>query len=202
MADEYMPVTLDIDEDMEISFHTDDVMTADLGEIALGTVVVVKANYNQTNQAANDYIIGRENIVGKEDLVSVTEEILAEAKASGEFDGEDGKDGVDGKDGKDGYTPIKGIDYFDGKDGTNGKDGVNGKDGADGYTPIKGIDYFDGKDGVNGKNGADGKDGSNGKDGADGYSPIRGTDYWTDADKASIVTDVINALPTWEGGSY
>ena len=39
-------------------------------------------------------------------------------------------------------------------------------------------------------------------DGADGYSPIRGTDYWTDADKASIVTDVINALPTWEGGSY
>jgi len=32
-----------------------------------------------------------------------------------------------------GYTPIKGIDYFD---------------GADGYTPIKGIDYFDGNDGL------------------------------------------------------
>ena len=36
-------------------------------------------------------------------------------------------------DGKDGYTPIKGVDYFDGKDGVDGKDG---------YTPIKGVDYF------------------------------------------------------------
>lgn len=43
--------------------------------------------------------------------------------------------GPRGLPGKDGYTPIKGIDYFDGKDG---------KDGKDGYTPIKGIDYFDG----------------------------------------------------------
>ncbi len=31
---------------------------------------------------------------------------------------------------------------------TNGKDGEPGKDGEDGYTPIKGKDYFDGKDGV------------------------------------------------------
>lgn len=36
-------------------------------------------------------------------------------------------------DGKDGYTPIKGVDYFDGKDGVNG---------TDGYTPVKGTDYF------------------------------------------------------------
>lgn len=60
---------------------------------------------------------------------------LAQAKASGEFDG---KDGVDGQDGQDGYTPKKGVDYFD------------GQDGKDGYTPKKGIDYFDGKDGQNG----------------------------------------------------
>lgn len=38
--------------------------------------------------------------------------------------------------GKDGYTPVKGVDYFDGKDG---KDGAAGKDG---YTPIKGVDYW------------------------------------------------------------
>lgn len=44
---------------------------------------------------------------------------LAQAKASGEFDG------------KDGYTPQKNVDYFDGKDG---------------YTPQKGKDYFDGDD--------------------------------------------------------
>lgn len=73
-----------------------------------------RSNFNQTDPKKADYIIGRENIVDKTDLASVTKEILAEAKASGEFDG---------KDGQDGYTPQKGIDYFDGKDGKDGKDG-------------------------------------------------------------------------------
>jgi hypothetical protein len=61
-----------------------------------------------------------------------------------------------------GYTPIKGVDYFD------GKDGINGKDGQDGYTPIKGVDYFDGKDGrdgIDGKDGAQGPKGDTGKTG-------------------------------------
>lgn len=40
---------------------------------------------------------------------------------------------VNGVDGKDGYTPVKGVDYFDGKDGTNG---------VDGKTPVKGTDYY------------------------------------------------------------
>lgn len=78
-----------------------------------------------------------------------------------------GKDGKDGTDGQDGYTPIKGVDYFDGKDGA---DGTDGQDGKDGYTPQKGIDYFDG---------ADGKDGV---DGNDGYTPIKGVDYFDGAD--------------------
>lgn len=56
--------------------------------------------------------------------VNLTEEQIAALK------GKDGKDGVDG------YTPVKGVDYFDGKDGTNGKDG------ADGKTPVKGTDYW------------------------------------------------------------
>jgi len=42
------------------------------------------------------------------------------------------------KDGKDGYSPIKGVDYFDGENGN------------DGYTPVKNVDYFDGKDGRDG----------------------------------------------------
>lgn len=109
------------------------------------------------------------------------------------FDGQDGKDGTDGYtpvkgvdyfDGKDGYTPVKGVDYFD---GTDGKDGANGKDGVDGYTPVKGVDYFDG---------TDGKDG---KDGADGYTPVKGTDYWTPTDKQEIVSDVLAALPVYNG---
>jgi hypothetical protein len=41
-------------------------------------------------------------------------------------DGEPGKDGAAGKDGKDGYTPVKGVDYFDGEPGPAGKDGASG----------------------------------------------------------------------------
>lgn len=35
-----------------------------------------------------------------------------------------------------------------------------------------------------------------------GTTPVKGTDYWTAADKASIVSDVLSALPTWTGGAY
>lgn len=71
-----------------------------------------------------------------------------------------------------GYTPVKGIDYFD------------GEDGEDGYTPVKGVDYFDGKDGNTPyiKDGnwwigetdtgvkAEGKDGTNGENGGTFYN--------------------------------
>ena len=50
-----------------------------------------------------------------------------------ELKGEQGEQGLPGASitGKDGYTPIKDVDYFDGKDGLNGVglDGKNGKDG-------------------------------------------------------------------------
>lgn len=46
--------------------------------------------------------------------------------------------------GADGYTPVKGVDYFD---------GTNGRDGVDGYTPVKGVDYFDGAKGDTGATG-------------------------------------------------
>ena len=68
---------------------------------------------------------------------------------------------------QDGYTPVKGVDYVDGKDG---------------YTPIKGVDYFDGKDGRDGVDstvpgprgekgdtGPQGIPGVDGRDGADGF---------------------------------
>ena len=165
---------------------------------------------------------------------------------------------IAGEPGKDGYTPIKGVDYFDGEDG---------------YTPVKGVDYFDGKDGEdgtsvtvksvtestadggsnvvefsdgktvtikNGKTGGKGDPGSNGSNGvscthawngttlsvtsasgtssanlkgekgdkgdkgdtgSDGKTPVKGTDYWTSADRSAMVSDVLAALPTWNGGS-
>lgn len=125
--------------------------------------------------------------------------------------------GKDGRDGTDGYTPVKGVDYFD---------GLPGKDGLDGYTPVKGKDYFDGKDGSPGSPGADGitphvgsngnwfignndtgipatgpaggqgLPGTPGSNGKDGKTPVRGTDYWTPADQESIVQQVITALGT------
>ena len=82
--------------------------------------------------------------------------------------GEPGKDGANGIDGKDGYTPVKGVDYFD------GEPGKDGKDGQDGYTPIKGVDYFDGKDGEPGPAGKDGAPGEKGADGAPGKDGATG----------------------------
>lgn len=44
--------------------------------------------------------------VDKSNLEQIVNNTLAQAKASGEFDGADGKDGLDG------YTPVKGEDYY------------------------------------------------------------------------------------------
>lgn len=132
-------------------------------------------------------------------LQAASETILAQAKASGEFDGEPGKDGEPGQPGQPG-TPGKDgtsvtvssvsestvdggtnvVTFSDGKK-LNIKNGSQGSPGTPGYTPVKGKDYFDGQP---------------------GYTPQRGTDYWTPSDQAAIVTDVLNALPTWNGGSY
>ena len=40
-------------------------------------------------------------------------------------------DSLKGEPGENGYTPVKGVDYFDGANGKDGKDGINGKDGKD-----------------------------------------------------------------------
>lgn len=95
--------------------------------------------------------------------------------------GEKGDTGATGEKGADGYTPIKGVDYFD------------GQDGADGYTPVKGVDYFDGEDGVpcthewegtvlkvtsaSGTSSVDLR-GPQGDKGEDGYTPQKGVDYF------------------------
>lgn len=47
--------------------------------------------------------------------------------------GDQGLPGEKGDQGEPGYTPVKGVDYFDGKDGTNGTDG---RDGIDGITTV------------------------------------------------------------------
>ena len=49
-----------------------------------------------------------------------------------------------------------------------------------------------------GFDGQDGEPGADGLDGKDGYTPVKGVDYWTTEDKASMVQDVLNALPAAE----
>ena len=117
---------------------------------------------------------------------------LAQAKASGEFDG---------KDGQDGYTPQKNVDYFDGKDGSNGS---NGKDGTS--VTVKSVSESTADGGSNVVTFSDGKtvtikNGSKGSTGAAGKTPVKGTDYFTAADKAEMVNAVIATLPIY-GGEY
>ena len=94
-----------------------------------------------------------------------------------------------------------------GQDGADGQDGEPGQNGADGVSPgvtigmvtgghtvtITDAEHPDGQTFTV----TDGQDGIDGEDGQDGHTPVRGTDYWTAADKAEIVEDVLEALPTW-----
>lgn len=79
---------------------------------------------------------------------------------------------------------ISTIELTPGPAGPQGEPGIQGERG---------------KDGIDGKDGQDGAPGADGKNGEDGYTPIKGTDYWTDEDKAAIVSDVLDALPSAEG---
>lgn len=132
------------------------------------------------------------------DLADTITEALAEAKASGEFDGDPGVDGADGgyytpnvdNDGNLTWTPS--ADNMPAVTGANIK-GPQGDTGPQGPQGDKGD---------TGATGAQGPAGADGSPGVDGYTPVRGVDYWTDADQQAIVDDVLSALPAWEGGIY
>lgn len=64
------------------------------------------------------YTAAEVGAVARTDLQAATDAALAQAKASGEFDGPKGADGA------------------------NGKDGAQGEKGADGKTPVRGTDYW------------------------------------------------------------
>ena len=126
---------------------------------ALPTSTVIPTVPDNVSAFRNDagYLTEHQDISGKLDaseLPTAINTALAQAKASGEFDG---ADGAPGKDGADGITPTIGDNgnwYLGdadtgkpsrgepGQDGADGKDGAAGADGADGYTPVKGKDYF------------------------------------------------------------
>jgi hypothetical protein len=280
-----------------------------------GKTGAVKLNASDVGARPSNWMPSASDIgaLTSDTLGSAIEDALAEAKASGEFDGEDGadgKNGVDGADGADGvgirevkqtttstvsggknvitvyltngssytftvYNGQKGADGSGGSGGGTGEDGVSVSDAAiNDYGElvlylsngdeinvgrVVGADGTNGKDGVGvtsaavnaqgnlvitlsdgqtkdaGRVRGDGIDsitqtksptesggeneiviltnegmvykftvrnGQKGEDGTDGKTPVKGTDYWTASDKAEMVSDVLSALPTWNGGSY
>lgn len=56
-------------------------------------------------------------------------------------------------DGKDGYTPIKGVDYFDGIKGDDGLQGIRGEQGVKGETGATGQTGTTGEKGLQGEPG-------------------------------------------------
>ena len=167
------------DEDILVWVNPEGEPTTDLAtqryvqeEIAKVTGVDLSDYY--TKEEVDEAIANIEVSGGDVDLSNYyTKEEVDEALTSIEL--------TPGPQGEPGYTPVKGVDYFDGKDGQDGAQGPAG------YTPVKGVDYFDG---------VDGKDG---KDGADGRTPEKGIDYFTEQDKAELVSSVVAALPVYNG---
>lgn len=133
------------------------------------------------------YTAAEVGAVAQTDLQAATDAALAQAKASGAFDGATGPAGPQGPAG----AP--------GKEGTAGADGVTPHIGDNGNWYIGSTDT--GKP-SRGAAGATGPQGPKGTTGTDGKTPVKGTDYWTAADKQEIVNSVIAALPDGTEVSY
>lgn len=154
----------------------------DVGAISNETDPTVPAWAKQPTKPT--YTAAEVGAISQDDLQEATNEALAQAKASGEFDGADGQDGQDG-------AP--------GKDGTSATHSWNGTVLT--ITSASGTSSSDLK-GEKGDKGDTGSTGPQGPAGADGYTPIKGTDYFTESDKTELVNSVLAALPEAEGASY
>ena len=148
---------------------------------------------------------------------------LAQATASGAFDGADGQDGITPTIGENGNwylgetdtgKPSRGETGPAGADGRDGADGQPGENGTDGYSPTANVTQTDNgatititdKNGTttatvtNGKDGADGNpgaDGSPGKDGVDGKSAYQyAQDGGYTGTEAEFAEKLAQELPT------
>ena len=135
----------------------------------------------------------RQTLTGKLNAAELTTAIntaLAQAKASGEFDGRNGADGVSVTHRWNGttleVTSASGTSSANLK-GDKGDQGIQGEKGEKGDTGAKGDK---------------GDKGDTGATGAAGKTPVKGTDYYTEADKAEMVAAVIAALPDATEVSY
>ena len=128
--------------------------------------------------------------------------------------GDRGLQGVQGEKGDTGPQGEQGLRGEKGEQGPQGPMGLTGPQGPVGDTGPQGLQGIQGEPGETGPQGPQGEigprgpqgiqgiQGEKGDTGAAGYTPVKGTDYYTAADKTEMVSAVIAALPTWNGGSY
>ena len=138
------------------------------------------------------YLTQHQDISHKLDAAKLPEAVndaLAQAKASGEFDGEDGVSPTVTVSKADKVTTVKIADANSTKTATinDGADGVSATHSWSGTTLTI--------TSASGTSSADLK-------GDKGDKPEKGVDYYTAADKTEMVNAVLAALPTWTGGSY
>lgn len=130
---------------------------------------------------------------------SKVEAALAEAKASGEFDGPQGAQGEQGIQGVQGPAGV-GVSSVEQTTTSTADGGLNVftvtlTDGsALTFTVRNGSKGSQGEQGEQGEQGPKGDTGATGATGAAGYTPVRGTDYWTAADIAEIKGYVDEAI--------
>ena len=124
--------------------------------------------------------------ISQDDLQEATNEALAQAKASGEFDGPQGPKGDPGETGPAGPTGETGPEGPQGERGPQGEKGDPGEKGDKGDTGEQGIQ------------GIPGEKGEKGDTGADGYTPVKGVDYFTADDKNELAQAVLAAMPAAE----
>ena len=121
-------------------------------------------------------------------------------------------DVMDGQDGEDGYTPIKGVDYFDGQPGQSGEDGYSpsvsvSKSGT--VTTLTVTDKTgtttaqinDGQDGQPGQDGQDGEDGESGVYIGSTAPSYPDVNVWIDTSGEGDVITVSGANPVINGVS-
>ena len=108
--------------------------------------------------------------VAQTDLQAATDAALAQAKASGAFDGAKGADGKDGTDGKPGAAGADGVTPHI---GDNGNWYIGSTDTG---KPSRGAAGAKGSDGANGKDGAQGEKGDTGPAGPQGPAGAPGKD--------------------------
>lgn len=135
------------------------------------------------------YTAAEVGAVAQADLQAATDAALAQAKASGAFDGAKGADGKDGTNGKDGA---------DGKPGAAGADGVTPHIGDNGNWYIGSTDTGQPSRGAAGANGSDGAQGEKGDTGPQGPAGVPGKDGTAGADG---ITPHIGDNGNWYIGS-